>query len=230
MTKKTPITNQLPNLRQKTLASSPQTRARAHTCLLASCEFGYELGAAVPVGVDGLGTIESPTTTTGLPFAELLVPLPEGGRPVGVPVLMLDRSELACDGGSVVVDVDVGGGGGGAAPLGLLLLFWTSWPSVSGFVSMNAMVGPATSALLPRWTALPFSGWSSDVTKIATAPLMPWGTTHWLIGSEMEKGRPPVSIWQKKPCWTVRSSTVVGAGGQVAHVSTTVDSGRGELQ
>ena len=73
----------------------------------------------------------------------------------------------------------------------------------SGVELMKAMVGPATIALLWRSTAPPFSGWPSDVIQIATGPLMPWGTTHWPIGSGMEKGRPPASIWQKKPCgWT----------------------------
>ena len=35
---------------------------------------------------------------------------------------------------------------------------------------------------------------------MATGPLIFAGTTHWLIGREIEKGRPPVNIWQWKFC------------------------------
>jgi len=81
----------------------------------------------------------------------------------------------------------------------LLPLLRTRTESESSSTSMKVISGPATSALLCRCTALPFRGWSSDVMKIATGPLMPCGTTHWSIGREMEKGAPPVSIWQWKP-------------------------------
>jgi len=49
----------------------------------------------------------------------------------------------------------------------------------------------STTALLWRSTTLAFSGWSSDVIQIATGPLIPCGTTHWLIGRERENGMPP---------------------------------------
>jgi hypothetical protein len=61
---------------------------------------------------------------------------------------------------------------------------------------MKVMAGPATIALLWRSTAPALSGCSSDVIQIATGPLIPCGTTHSPIGSGMEKGRPPTSIWQ----------------------------------
>ena len=128
-----------------------------------------------------MGIIETPLAMAGLPFATLL----GAGVPLGVGVpLRLDRSELAWAGG--MVDVD---GGGVPAPL-----LRTSWPRDSGFTSMNAMSGPATIALLPRSRALLFNGWSSDVTQIATGPLMSAGTTHWSSAREMEKGAPPTSI------------------------------------
>jgi hypothetical protein len=61
----------------------------------------------------------------------------------------------------------------------------------------KAMSGPATIALLCLSTAPPFNGWPSDVIQMATGPLTPCGTTHAFIGSGSEKGRPPMSIWQK---------------------------------
>jgi len=81
-----------------------------------------------------------------------------------------------------------------ALALVLLLLARTREESVSGCVSRKVMSGPATIALLFRSTAPPFRGWSSEVTQIATGPLMPEGTTHWPIGRVMEKGMPPASI------------------------------------
>ena len=132
-----------------------------------------------------------------LPFGELLdtLELPElveevtpAGRGVGE-VPRLDRSELAALGESVSVTT----AGGAPAPV-VLLLGWTSWPSVCGSMSMNARVGPATTVWPARSSTLPFSGWSSGVTKIATGPLMPGGTTHWLNGREMVSGAPPMSI------------------------------------
>ena len=150
-----------------------------------------------------MGIILIPSAMTGLPFAELLVGVPVGGGGGGLSVEgvplgelpRLDRSELAWAGGRVSVDVDVADGGGGAAPL-----VRTDWPSVSGFESMNAIVGPATIALLPRSRALLFSGCPSDVTQIATGPLMPGGTTQLSIGSAIDVGAPPTSIWQEKFC------------------------------
>jgi len=34
------------------------------------------------------------------------------------------------------------------------------------------------------------------VTKIATGPFIPMGTTHCVYGKEMEKAKPPASMWQ----------------------------------
>ena len=82
-------------------------------------------------------------------------------------------------------------------PLPLWPLFRTREESESGCALMKAIRGPATIALLWRSTAPPFSGWSSEVIQTATGPLIPSGTTHWLIGREREKGMPPMSIWQK---------------------------------
>jgi hypothetical protein len=109
--------------------------------------------------------------------------------------------EVACGGVTVVVEVedefeDAEDEEDELLPAWLL----TRLAIESGAELMKAMVGPATTALLWRSTAPPFSGWPSDVIQIATGPLMPWGTTHWPIGSGMEKGRPPTSIWQKYPC------------------------------
>ena len=81
-----------------------------------------------------------------------------------------------------------------------LLLGRTILDRLSTTMSMKTISGPATIALLCLSTAWPFRGWSSDVIQIATGPLIPSGTTHWLSGREREKGMPPVSIWQWKPC------------------------------
>ena len=81
-----------------------------------------------------------------------------------------------------------------------LLLGRTILDRSSITMSMKTISGPATIALLCLSTAWPFTGWSSDVIQIATGPLIPFGTTHWLRGREREKGMPPVSIWQWKPC------------------------------
>jgi hypothetical protein len=72
--------------------------------------------------------------------------------------------------------------------------------NTSTCTSMKVIRGPAIRALLCLSTAWPFRGWSSDVIQMATAPLIPWGTTHPSIGREREKGMPPVSIWQWNPC------------------------------
>jgi hypothetical protein len=77
--------------------------------------------------------------------------------------------------------------------------------TMSTSMSMKVSRGPATIALLCRSTTPPFKGWSSEVIQIATAPLRPCGTTHWLSGSERENGMPPVSIWQWKPCELVNT-------------------------
>jgi hypothetical protein len=114
-----------------------------------------------------------------------------------LPIALIEaRIELACEGSTVMV-VE----GPVLLPLPLPLaplwpLFRTSGPSPSGCALMKVISGPATIALLCRSTAPPFNGWSSDVIQIATGPLMPAGTTHWLIGREREKGMPPMSIWQ----------------------------------
>lgn len=125
-----------------------------------------------------------------MPLAVAALPDALGG---GVDVLAsaLERIEDAWLRETVVV---VGGGGR------LLPLLRTSSPNELGTTSRKASSGPATIALLCRCTALPFSGWSSDVIQIATTPLIPEGTTHWSIGREIEAGRPPANIWQKKPC------------------------------
>ena len=86
--------------------------------------------------------------------------------------------------------------GGGMLPP----LVRTSLPIELACTSMKVSSGPATIALLCRSTALPFRGWLSDVIQMAVTPLIPEGTTHWSIGRLIEKGRPPVIIWQLKPC------------------------------
>lgn len=164
------------------------------------CEFAYD-GLGDGLGdTDGTGTIEIPLAIAPLPlpFDALLEPvlLELGGRPVGRLVeelLRLDRSGVAWEGERVCVK-----GGGAPAPLPLLLR--TSSPSVSDCVSMNVRVGPAMTGWVARSCGLLISGWLSGVTQIATGPLMPWGTTHWLNGSEMVLGNPPTSIWQLKFC------------------------------
>lgn len=164
--------------------SVPYTRA-----CYSGCEFAYHgLG-------DGFGTIETPLAMAPLPLLlldELLEPvlLELGGTLVGRLVeelLRLDRSGVAWEGEMVCVK-----GGGAPAPLPLLLR--TSSPSVSDSVSMNVMVGPAMIGWVARSAGLLISGWLSGVTQIATGPLMPCGTTHWLNGSEMVVGNPPTSI------------------------------------
>jgi hypothetical protein len=71
--------------------------------------------------------------------------------------------------------------------------------SVCEMVSMNAMTGPATRWVVSRSIGLAATGWSSDMIQIATGPLIPEGTTHWLKGSEIAKGRPPMSMLQNMP-------------------------------
>lgn len=75
----------------------------------------------------------------------------------------------------------------------------TSLPIELACTSTKVSSGPATIALLCRSTALPFKGWLSDVIQMAVTPLIPEGTMHWSIGRLIEKGRPPVIIWQLKP-------------------------------
>jgi len=170
--------------------SVPYTRA-----CYSGCEFAYGLG-----DTDGFGTIETPLAMAPLPLPlpdALLEPVLLVGRLVGRLVeellrlveelLRLDRSGVAWEGEMVCVK-----GGGAPAPLPLLLR--TSSPSVSDSVSMNVMVGPATTGWVARSAGLLISGWLSAVTQIATGPLMPCGTTHWLNGSEMVVGNPPTSI------------------------------------
>jgi len=72
----------------------------------------------------------------------------------------------------------------------------TNCPSNSVFESMKVIKGPAMSLSVACWTTLAAKGCSSEVMKIATGPLMPGGTTHWLYGKEIENARPPASIWQ----------------------------------
>ncbi len=43
---------------------------------------------------------------------------------------------------------------------------------------------------------------------MATGPVKPVGTTHWLKGSESEAGMPPASIWHDKVCRTQVSTHV----------------------
>ena len=129
------------------------------------------------------GIMDMPLATAAL--------LDELGGGVDVLASALERIEDAWLGETVVV---VGGGGR------LLPLLRTSSPNELDSTSRKASSGPAMIALLCRCTALPFSGWLSDVTQIATTPLIPEGTMHWSIGREIEAGRPPANIWQKKPC------------------------------
>lgn len=72
-----------------------------------------------------------------------------------------------------------------------------SWPSIWGWVSMKAMVGPATSWVVARSRTLLMRGCLSEVIQIPTGPLMPLGTTQSLNGRVSEKGAPPSIIWQK---------------------------------
>ena len=65
---------------------------------------------------------------------------------------------------------------------------------VSGLLSMKAMAGPATIEFAARLTTSPLSGCESEVIQIATGPVVSPGTTHWLNGSDKEKGDPPASI------------------------------------
>jgi hypothetical protein len=90
-------------------------------------------------------------------------------------------------------------------PLPLLPFLRMRVDIMSISMSMKVSSGPATIALLCRSTTPPFKGWSSEVIQIATAPLRPCGTTHWLSGSEREKGMPAASIWQWKPCELVNT-------------------------
>lgn len=78
--------------------------------------------------------------------------------------------------------------------------FRTSWPSAWGWVSMKAIVGPATNWDEARSRTLLRRGWLSDVIQIATGPLIPSGTMHWLIGREIDIGVPPNIIWQNNFC------------------------------
>jgi hypothetical protein len=104
-------------------------------------------------------------------------------------LLGLGRSELAWAGESVSV---VGGGGGAPAPLPVLGR--TSWASMSPTESMNATVGPETTAWVGRTCRLLASGWLSEVIHITTGPLMPSGTMQLLIGCDKLTGMPPMSI------------------------------------
>lgn len=74
-----------------------------------------------------------------------------------------------------------------------------SWARDSVLLSMKAMRGPATSWVVARSRTLFARAWSSLVTKMATGPLMPSGTTHSLKGREMEKAAPPTIMLQKRP-------------------------------
>lgn len=74
------------------------------------------------------------------------------------------------------------------------LVFRTTDASGSGIESMKVISGPATTVWFWRSTTFVFSGWLSDVIKIATGPLIPSGTTHWSIGKERVAFAPPVSI------------------------------------
>lgn len=75
-----------------------------------------------------------------------------------------------------------------------------SWPSNSGDESMKAIVGPAMSWVVARSRTLLMRGSLSDVMKIATGPLTPSGTMHSLNAKGMEKGLPPIIIWQNRFC------------------------------
>jgi len=74
----------------------------------------------------------------------------------------------------------------------------TSWPRSSGDESMNAIVGPAISWVVARSRTLLMRGSLSDVMKIATGPLTPSGTMHSLNARGIEKGLPPIIIWQNR--------------------------------
>ena len=65
---------------------------------------------------------------------------------------------------------------------------------------MKAIVGPATNLSTARSLGLLINGWGSEVTQIATGPLIPSGTTHCERGREMVNGKPPTNIWQERPC------------------------------
>jgi len=175
------------NLRKDTLPSSSdvtimlQPSPNVHDCSHTRARASPHAMLPYALGV-GIGTIEMPLTIT--------------------PLLDPDAMELASPRETVVVVAP-------ATPLPalLLLLARTREESVSGWVSRKVTSGPATIALLMRSTAPPFRGWSSEVTQMATGPLMPEGTTHWLKGREMEKGMPPASIWQWNFCGKSREKS-----------------------
>jgi len=73
-----------------------------------------------------------------------------------------------------------------------------SWPRSSGDESMNAIVGPAMSWVVARSRTLLMRGSLSDVMKIATGPLTPSGTMHSFNARGIEKGLPPIIIWQNR--------------------------------
>jgi hypothetical protein len=146
-----------------------------------------------------LVTFDQPLTTT-LPSGDgpvyILDPPVVGGilgvakgRPeplveVGPTPEAFDSIELAWSG--VIVDID------GLAARTIPL-------SVCCIVSIKAIVGPATILSCARSTTSLRSAWLSLVIQMATGPSIPFGTMHWLNGREIEKGRPPASIWQKSP-------------------------------
>lgn len=88
-------------------------------------------------------------------------------------------------------------------PLEVLLLLEDTEPlaacaSASDMVSTKTMAGPATRVLSFCSRMLASMGWSSDVTKTATGPLIPLGTTQLFNGCDMENAAPPKSIWHAK--------------------------------
>jgi len=98
--------------------------------------------------------------------------------------------EEASDGEMVRVDVET-------APAAPAKLARASWLSIWGWVSMKARVGPAMSCVVARSRTLLMRGCWSEVTKMATGPLMPGGTTQLSKGNGMESDDPPIIIWQK---------------------------------
>jgi len=110
----------------------------------------------------------------------------------------LDIIDDASAGEIVCVDVDVAGGEPPApAPR-------KTWPIICGCVSMNANVGPAITCFWARsWRSLR-RGWPSEVINMATGPFIPSGTMHCEMGSGIDMGALPMSIWQNNlSCGTV---------------------------
>lgn len=129
---------------------------------------------------------DAPVNSLGPPFV-LITLLAKGGaeRATGVAEAIMAEASAGLM-VTVLVDATV------------VLVPRTSEPRVWGWVSMNAIVGPATIWDEARSRTLLTNGWPSEVMKMATGPLIPGGTTQLLNGRAVELGWPPSNIWQKR--------------------------------